>query len=138
MIEVAPYHSRHLLNFYPHDAALPPMISVAGLFDMPAFDFLSFIKKRETMAIAGYAAYAPDRYYLQACFSKNACTASLIFMRRFFVKTAKMAGAVRVETESADDPQLNRLHRIMGFSMEGTKMKKIGNKNYHCWGIVWA
>lgn len=41
--------------------------------------------------------------------------------------------AERIQTDSVDCPELNRWHKFLGFTLEGTRKKMIFNQDYNMW-----
>lgn len=58
------------------------------------------------------------------------------FVKKFVKNSFLSYNMTRLETLSFDCDELNRWHKFLGFELEGTKKKFIGNKNYNVWGMI--
>lgn len=45
-------------------------------------------------------------------------------------------GMKRMQTDSVDCPEINRWHKFLGFTLEGTREKMMHDKDYKMWAFV--
>lgn len=57
-------------------------------------------------------------------------------VRRWIFNAMTDLGMVRVQTDSVDCPEINRWHKFLGFTLEGTRQKMLFDKDYKMWAFV--
>ena len=57
-------------------------------------------------------------------------------LKKFMLYLIKELQAKRVETESVNCPVINRWHRFLGMTLEGTKKSFLEGQDYNIWGLV--
>ena len=93
-------------------------------------------KRGVVVCILACFQYAPDKYmgfllasdYLTASDGKD--------VREFVKETFLSYNMDRLETLSVACEQIDRWHEFLGFELEGTKKRYLGDKDYNMWGLI--
>lgn len=88
--------------------------------------------------IIGFLEYTKSCYTAFLICSKDMTAKHARELKKFLFNIADILKAKRLETTSLDCDILNRWHKFLGFTLEGTKIKYCDDKDYNIWGMLWG
>jgi len=103
---------------------------------LEAYNSYTMETEGKVMAIISF------REYTRGCYSAFVLCSTLLEgkhtkeLKVFIQGCIEALEAIRVETLSLKDDVIDRFHRFLGFSLEGTKVKFFNNKDYNMWAWV--
>lgn len=105
------------------------------------FDDDSFYKHTlevdgKVLAVIGFKRYWGDNWLAFFLISTEMKALHARPLKNFLNNAIIDFGAKRLQTDSVDCPELNKWHKFLGFTLEGTRKKMIHDKDFNMWSIL--
>ena len=97
---------------------------------------LTQISDDQVKSVSLYMEYAPRCWIVSIAMTKDFKMKDAKELRRHLYDGMLIHDAERVQTDSQDDETLNRWHKFLGFTLEGTRKKFMNGLDYNMWGIT--
>lgn len=88
------------------------------------------------LCIICFKAYWQNNYMAFLLISKEMTAVHGRALKRWIFNAMMDLRMQRVQTDSVDCPVINRWHKFLGFTLEGTRMKMVFDKDYKMWAFV--
>lgn len=88
------------------------------------------------LCIICFKKYWQDNYHAFLLISEEMTAIHGRMLKRWIFDVMMDFGMKRVQTDSVDCPVINRWHKFLGFTLEGTRMKMLYDTDYKCWAFV--
>lgn len=88
------------------------------------------------LCIICFKRYQGDNYIAFLLISEEMTAIHAKALKRWIFDAMMDLGMKRVQTDSVDCPVINRWHKFLGFTLEGTREKMLFDKDYKMWAFV--
>ena len=90
----------------------------------------------EVLAIIAWASYSGNNFVGMFYISKDITPIAGRELRDFVHDVRIDLNFSRLQTDSPATPELDKWHKFLGFTLEGSIDKMLDNKDYHLWGML--
>lgn len=97
----------------------------------------SFIVDDEVMAIIVMYPYCQNNWTFFVLFSKNFKPIYLKYLKNFYTICINNIKPDKIVTDSVDIEFNNKMHRLFGLELEGTRKRHMYGKDINMWGKTW-
>lgn len=88
-------------------------------------------------AIIGFFPYCGNAWSFFVLFSKDFKSIYLKELKKFYILCIEKIQPDRVATDSLDLDFNNKLHRMFGLELEGTRKRHMYGQDMNMWGKIW-
>ena len=101
-----------------------------------AFKYV-YSKGQKVLAIIIFMPYWENNWCFFVLFSKDFKAAYLRDLKNFFELCIEKIRPDRLVTDSVDIDFNNKLHKLFGFNLEGTRRRHMYGQDINMWGRIW-